>query len=308
MMRRAHRAPASTLRLLSGCSGAAVMARCWASTTARSSSKMRAFASRSSVQKYMQLRSVLCSLRCVMTKASITSALARRSRPRHSWKSVPSTELFSLLAVEAEGLEHRAVADREQDRVLAAGVRVGVLRPGGQRDDVALLPVEGLAFDHAAPLALHDMEHRAAGDAARLQLLALADQLHAARHRRHHRAAGLRVGVLERDALAGRAVAIAQRVQRLGGLVPGVEHERREARPLLGPSRGKSAVPIESFGTVDWLRRLRPQLLAHLEEDGVQRLGERHVEAVHPDDRLIGLVAVVVPLPARREDEIARIH
>src|SRR5258706_11171126 len=137
------------------------------------------------------MSSRLCALRCVMTKASITSALARRSLERHRSNCVNNygrcTELFAylfrLLAVEAERLEHRPVADREQDRVLGAGVGMGVLRPRGQRDDVALLPVEGLAVDHGAALALHDVEHRAAGDAAGLELLALAQHLHAAGHR-----------------------------------------------------------------------------------------------------------------------------
>src|SRR5690349_22869835 len=147
-----------------------------------------------------ETRSVLCATRCVTTKASITSALVRRSLPRQSWKPVLSTELFSLLAIEAERLEHRAIADREEDRVLRSGVRVGVLGPGRQRDDVALLPVEGLALDHAASLALHDVKHRAAGDAPGLELLALAQHLHAAGHGRHHRAAGLGIGVLEADA------------------------------------------------------------------------------------------------------------
>src|SRR5436190_561682 len=243
-----------------------------------------------------------------MTNASITRALARRSRPRQSWKSVLSTELFSLLAVEAERLEHRSVADREEDRVLCAAVRVRVLRPGRQRDDVALLPIEGLAFDHAAPLALDDMEYRAAGHATRLQLLALAHELHAARHGRHHRAAGLRIGVLEADALVRRAIALAQLVQRFGGLVPRVDHQGREARPVLGPRGGKRAMAVKGLGTVDGLGRLRAQLLAHLEEDRIQRLGERYIEPVHPDDGFARLVAVVVPLPARREDEVARMH
>src|SRR5262245_51331691 len=78
-----------------------------------------------------------------------------------------------FLAVEAERLDHGAVADRKEDRILAAGVLVRVLCPARQRDDVALRPVERLAVDDGPALAAHDMEHRAAGDAAGFQLLAL---------------------------------------------------------------------------------------------------------------------------------------
>src|SRR4030095_11808163 len=88
--------------------------------------------------------------------------------------------LSRFLAVEAERLDHRPVADREEVRSLAAGVLVGVLRPARQRDDVALRPVEGLAVNDAAPLAAHYVEHGASRDAARLQLLALAQKLDAA--------------------------------------------------------------------------------------------------------------------------------
>src|SRR5690606_22521949 len=98
-----------------------------------------------------------------------------------SWTAVALTPISSsgsepdslrqLFAVEREGFEHRAVADREEDRVLAAGVLVRMLRPRGKRDDVALLPVERLAVDDSASLAAHHVEDRAAAHAACLQLL-----------------------------------------------------------------------------------------------------------------------------------------
>src|SRR5205823_11216386 len=96
------------------------------------------------------------------------------------YRKIPLTPFLGGFAVEAERLDHRPVADREQDRVLASGVGMRVLRPRGQRDDVAFAPVEGLALDHAAALALHHVEHRAAGDAPGFTLLALADHLDAA--------------------------------------------------------------------------------------------------------------------------------
>src|SRR5262245_63229854 len=140
-------------------------------------------------------------------------------------------QLALLFAVEAERLDHRTVADREEDRVLAAAILVRVLRPARQRDDVAFRPVEGLAVDDGPALAAHDMEHRASRDAPGLQLLALAQELDAAGNGRRHRSAGLRLRGFERDAFVGRSFGGAQGLQRLQGPVAGIEHQRREARP-----------------------------------------------------------------------------
>src|ERR1043165_2135669 len=68
-----------------------------------------------------------------------------------------------FLAIETERLDHGTIADREEDRVLAAGVLMRVLRPARQRDDVALRPVEALAVDDARAFPAHHVEHRAAG-------------------------------------------------------------------------------------------------------------------------------------------------
>src|SRR5581483_9289433 len=142
-------------------------------------------------------------------------ARSRTRTPIWSTAEILIKRSAELLAVETERLQDRPVADREQDRILGAGIGVVVLRPRGQRDDVVLLPVERGAVDHAAALALLDEEHRAAGDALGLQLLALADHLYPAGHGGQHRAAGLRVRVLEHDAVMRAAVVAAQVVQRL---------------------------------------------------------------------------------------------
>ena len=45
-----------------------------------------------------------------------------------------------------------------------------------------------------------------------------------------------------------------------------------------------------------------------LGERGVEELDDRDVEAVEPEHRLVGLVAVVVPRHRRRDDEVAVVH
>src|ERR1700746_1589653 len=68
------------------------------------------------------------------------------------------------------------------------------------------------------------------------------------------------------------------------------------------------AVTVEGLGAVDRLCGARLDLGIHLEEDSVQCLWERHVDPVHPNHCFIRLVAVVVPQPTWREDQIAFMH
>src|SRR5260370_8731759 len=45
-----------------------------------------------------------------------------------------------------------------------------------------------------------------------------------------------------------------------------------------------------------------------LEEDGLQCRQQRQVQAIEPHHRLVALVVVVVPVPVRGEDQVARLH
>ena len=49
-------------------------------------------------------------------------------------------------------------------------------------------------------------------------------------------------------------------------------------------------------------------LVVMLDEGRIQHLDDRYVEAVEPEHRLVGVVAVVVPGHVGRDDEVARMH
>ena len=70
-----------------------------------------------------------------------------------------------------------------------------VERPGRQSDDVSFVPDEALPIDNSRAFAFNDVVDCAAGMTVRLRMLARAQQLRPASHRRHHRAACLRVAV-----------------------------------------------------------------------------------------------------------------
>jgi len=49
-------------------------------------------------------------------------------------------------------------------------------------------------------------------------------------------------------------------------------------------------------------------LRVELKEHRFQRRDQWNVEAVHPDDAVFGVVAVIVPGPTGRQDQIPRLH
>ena len=129
---------------------------------------------------------------------------------------VPVVLCQRFLVVEAEGAQHGQILDRKKDGIrVRRRVRVLVQRPGRQSDDVALAPFELLPVDDRRAVALDDIIHGAAGMAVRLGAFAGPQQLDHAGHRRQHRAAGLRMTVLQQDAVEGTALMVAQRCERL---------------------------------------------------------------------------------------------
>ncbi len=190
------------------------------------------------------------------------------------------------------------------------GRDVGVLvqSPGRERDDVTLAPGEAAAIDDRLARALDHVVDGAAGVAMGSRALPRAEHLDPAGHGGQDGSSGPGVRVLERDAVVLVTRHAAQRRQRGRGRLPRVEQERRGPRPVLHPRRLEARMTVELDGGVPRLRQRHLALGVELEEHRVQGLHERDVEPVQPDHRSVGVIAVVVPGEARRQDEVARRH
>src|SRR5579883_156420 len=139
-----------------------------------------------------------------------------------------------FLVVQGAGHEDRRVLDREQYRVLGGrGIGVLVHGPGRDCQNAALVPVERLAIDHGRALALDHAIDAAARMPVGLQALSRPDELHRAGDRRQAGAAGLRIGVVQPDAVVRIALLIARREQGLARVRPGVEPQWRVGLALL---------------------------------------------------------------------------
>ena len=125
----------------------------------------------------------------------------------------------------------------------------------------------------------------------------------------HHRPAGVRVGVLHDNTVIGAAVGDGgQTLERRPGLFPGVAQQRGVGHRRLFPGRPQRPRPVLGRGGVDrfgyWLDILRVWLVEHR----LQQVHQGNVQAVQPDDGLVGLVTVVVPGPVGGQHQVAGVH
>src|SRR5262245_20180187 len=95
---------------------------------------------------------------------------------------MPAMLHIGLLAIEAEGFEHRRVVNREQNRILCRGVGVFMPGPRWHREKIPLAPVKALASDDTVPLPGKDMVDGTARLAMRLGLHPRSEQLDPAGH------------------------------------------------------------------------------------------------------------------------------
>ena len=180
-----------------------------------------------------------------------------------------------------------------------------VPRPRGQRERVAERPVDPLAVDDREAVALRHVVDDGARVAVRVQVVARGEPLELAGQRRHGVAPRHRVRVLHDRAVVG--VVRFDGEERPVGVRPLVR-QRKHLRRVPAVDRTHHAV---ADGRVRGAGRLRHRLYVlreRLLEHRVEVPGHRSVQTVQPDDRFVRRVVVVVPHPARREDEVARRH
>ena len=178
----------------------------------------------------------------------------------------------------------RAVVVGEEDGLLFRHVLVEVPRRHDER--VLRPPVEPRPRDDAAPAALDDVVDRPADVPVRLCVLTSTQQRCEARDGRHRGPAVQRVRVLDRDPIVGAAVRVlGQRLQRRVRACELVIEDGRVRRVLLLPRRLEAPRAEQTQREVVRLRQRVRAVRVLLVEVRVERLHERHVEAVQPHHR-----------------------
>ncbi len=67
-------------------------------------------------------------------------------------------------------------------------------------------------------------------------------------------------------------------------------------------------VAIQVPRSIRWTRRRHLRRRIELEKHRFQRRDQWNVQPVHPNDAIVRFVAVIVPSPTRRQDQITRRH
>ena len=180
--------------------------------------------------------------------------------------------------------------------------------PGRHHQHVVFIEANGLAFDGRFGAAAEAHVHRAVGAAVRPRLETCGNQLGERRHGRHRRAAGGRVDV---------ALLVAEvRIGRTGGY--GLQRGQR-AFPGINKHLGRLGrllveIDRNHVGAVTRQRiAFRPDdglvgAVAFLRKSGIEETHDGNVQTVEPYHRLVAQVAMVVPGPGRRDDEVAAAH
>ena len=185
-------------------------------------------------------------------------------------------------------------------------------RPRRHDEGVARAEVEALAADLGRAAPFDHAVDRAVGRAMRLAGKALGQQLQVRPDGRHRRAAGQRIDVAQLVAQPGIGrLLLLQLGQRLAAARIGVVEDRRGGRAVVVPHRHHvvaEARQAVAFGP----RHVLHLGVVVLGEAGVEEAQHRDVQAVQPHHRLghalDALVAMVVPGPGGRDDEVARVH
>src|SRR5688572_24051327 len=230
-----------------------------------------------------------------------TSSRLLYSRLRKAWSGAFMSA--ALLAPQAERLLAGAVGEREEHRL--RGRLEAQRRPRGHHERVARLEIEALVADPRGARTFDDRVHGAVGRAMGLAAEAPGQQLQEGADGRHRVPAGERVDELHLPAVAGVGrLVLGELGERLAAArIRVVEDRRGLAERRFGPDRqqvGPEARGGSAFAARHRLHLLRERLV-ELRAEG---LDDADVEPVQPHHWLLARVAVVVPGPRRRDDEI----
>ena len=181
--------------------------------------------------------------------------------------------------------------------------------PGRHHECIARLELKTLGANAHGSGALDDRKHHTVSAAIGLGLESLRQQLNECRDGGHRVPAGQRVDELHLPAVAGVGILVLRHLgERLPAALVRIVEDRRGLAERRGRSHWRQAL-AEARHRGAFAARYRLHLLrVDLVELGGEGLHDADVEAVHPYHRLVAGIAVVMPGPRRRDDEITRPH
>ena len=178
--------------------------------------------------------------------------------------------------------------------------------PERHHESVTLLPLQVTFANSGPPLAANDMVDRRAGVAMRFSGLFAFEKLHLAGHRRIGVAAGDGIDITQQPPVIRIAVAVAHRSKRRVSVLPSITKRYAARMAVLCFHRARKAHSAKRLASLARDRLFRKFRV--FEEENIERLDQRPVQAVQPDNRVLRLVVMVVPGPVGRENQVALFH
>src|SRR5437588_2627861 len=229
-------------------------------------------------------------------------------RPRRkSGKRHRAQRVLRIFAIQASGAQYRVVGHTEQHYAVSPrAVYVPMPDPIRHAEDILRRPAHLLVAAKGRTLAFDDVVDGARGAAPSFALECGPQHADVARQGGHGRSAGGRVDVLEREPIVWAAFGISELVERGDDLLPRVAVREVLANTLF-PSRPQVAGAPQSEIGATRAPRLR-FFAVGLEKWLVEPHAERNVEHIEPDAVDVGVIVMVVPGIARRQDEVVGLH
>ena len=206
-------------------------------------------------------------------------------------------------------VQHRGVHGREQIGLVATRVDVFVPAPWRNDEEVASFPPDLCAVDDRHAFATERVMHRNVRVPVRPRVDVGPQHLHAAPDGRKHMSAGRWIDVVHGDVVERIGVRHSESIQGNARLLPWIAHDGRYGPGVqLAVERQHAACAEPRQAGICHLGRHLQSLSVGLLKRLLQIAHERPIERIHPDRRLVRLVDVAVPVPPRRQHQIAWKH
>src|SRR5262250_2403887 len=208
--------------------------------------------------------------------------------------------VFHLFPIELQPFHHRSIIDGKENRLFIGKILVRMPLPKRYDERISLLPFE-MAFPYRSPASSFEnvIEGRA-GMAMHPGFLFGFKKLNLTRHRRVGKSSRCRIDITQQRTIVWVAGAVAHSLEGFVGILPRVAEGNPTPVVLVFLGCARKTETTKGFPDLAGNRLFI--FFVVLKKQNVQRLDQRSIQSIQPDNRVFGFVVMIMPGPIRRED------
>src|SRR5215813_519348 len=212
----------------------------------------------------------------------------------------PTVLVFRLFPIELQPFHHRSIVDGKENRLFIGKILVRVPLPKRYDERISPLPFE-VAFPYrSSASAFENVVEGRAGMAMHPGFLFGFKKLNFTRHRWVRKSCRSRIDITQQRTIIWVAGAVAHGLERFVGILPRVAEGN--PAPVVLAFLGCARKTQTAQGFPDLARNRLFIFFVVLKKQNVQRLDQRSIQSIQPDNRVFGFVVMIMPGPIRRED------